>query len=94
MKLVIYIILLTCMAQVSLGQQVMLNDSTDSFGSQLSSLLENTNNAEAVQIGQDFNAVWPSAFSVNQQHAVIDIAIQMQKKNTPQFHISETFLEP
>jgi hypothetical protein len=62
---------------------VTLNDSLDSFGGQVAALLERTNNAEAAGFGQDFNALWPNAFSAQQQQQIVDIAIQIQDRKMP-----------
>ena len=80
MKQVIYLFLFTCATNVALSQHVTLNDSVESFGSQVALLLERTNNAEAGRIGQDFNALWPSTFSLDQQKQIIDIAVRLQDK--------------
>lgn len=73
------------------GQHVTLNDSTESFGLQVATLLENTRNAEATSIGQGFQALWPASFSSQQQAQVIDIAVRLQKKKYAEIPFQRDF---
>ena len=78
MKRVFNFILLILVAHVTMGQHIYLNDSAESFGTQIATFLERTNNREASSIGQDFNALWPNSFSVTQQSQIMKIAIGLQ----------------
>lgn len=80
MKKVLLLILLALTTNIAISQHVTLNDSLDSFGGQVALLLERANNAEAESIGQDFNALWPSTFSSDQQSKIMDIAVRLQTK--------------
>lgn len=91
MKKVIYLVFLTLTTNVALSQYVALNDSVESFGIQVATLLENTNNPEAAAIGQDFNSLWPNSFSVEQQSQTIDIAVRLQKKKYPEIPFQRDF---
>ncbi len=68
---------------MAFGQHIALNDSVESFGAQVATFLERTNNAEAARIGQDFNALWPNSFSVEQQAQIMEIAVRVQNLNRP-----------
>lgn len=83
MKRVFNLITYICVVNVAIGQHVELNDSIDSFGTQLATYLERTNNGEATRIGQDFNALWPTSFSAEQQAQIIAIAVRLQDINRP-----------
>ncbi len=74
-----------------MGQHVTLNDSLDSFGTQVATLLERTNNSEAVGFGQDFNALWPNSFSSGQQQQIIDIAVRLQQRKYPAIPFQRDF---
>ncbi|MCK5702730.1 MAG: hypothetical protein KAI29_16310, partial [Cyclobacteriaceae bacterium] len=80
MKRVFILITFILVANVTIGQHVTLNDSVESFGSQIATYLERTNNQEAASIGQDFNALWPNSFSAQQQSQVMDIAVRLQNR--------------
>jgi hypothetical protein len=83
MKKVLILITYVLGVNLAFGQYVTLNDSLDSFGGQVAELLEGTSNAEAAAFGQDFNALWPSTFSAQQQQQIVDIAIQIQDRQMP-----------
>ena len=80
MKRVFILITFIIVANVTIGQHVTLNDSVESFGSQVATYLERSNNQEAASIGQDFNALWPATFSTQQQSQVMDIAVRLQTR--------------
>ncbi|MCK5700994.1 MAG: hypothetical protein KAI29_07575, partial [Cyclobacteriaceae bacterium] len=80
MKRVFNLITLILVTNVAIGQHVTLNDSVESFGSQIVAFLEHTNNREATGIGQDFNALWPGSFSTQQQSQIMDIAVRLQNR--------------
>ncbi len=80
MKRVFNLILLIFVTNMAIGQHVTLNDSVNSFGTQVVAFLERTNNSEAANIGQDFNALWPNSFSNKQQTIIIDIALRLQQR--------------
>lgn len=81
MKRAFILLALVLTANLGFGQHVTLNDSLDSFGRQVASLLESTNNPEAASFGQDFNALWPSSFSASQQKQIAEIAIAIQERD-------------
>lgn len=91
MKKVILLFIVALTANVALSQHVTLNDSIDSFGVQVATLLERTNNEEAASIGQDFNTLWPNSFSTQQQSQIIDLAVRLQAKKYPSIPFHRDF---
>ena len=83
MKKVVFLFFVFIIPILGFGQHVLLNDSVDSFGSNVALMLERTGNAEAGSIGQDFNALWPTSFSTQQQENIIEIALQLQSNKYP-----------
>ena len=83
MKKGLFFIFFIFLFQAAVGQYVVLNDSVDSFGMQVATLLERTKNAEADSIGQEFNALWPSSFSTGQQQKIMALAISIQERKMP-----------
>lgn len=77
-KKILNLIVLILVAHAVKAQHIELNDSIDSFGTQVAIFLERTNNSEASSIGQDFSALWPTSFSAAQQAQVLDIALRLQ----------------
>ncbi len=91
LKRILNLILFTFVVHVAMGQYVVLNDSVTTFGSQIATLLEHTNNREAAAIGQDFNAIWPASFSGQQQTNIIDIALRLQSRKFPNIPYQRDF---
>jgi hypothetical protein len=80
MKKILFLFVCLSIGYNAVGQYVTLNDSLESFGTQVAALLASTNNAEAEAFGQDFNALWPNTFSTDQQQQIVDLAIQLQDR--------------
>ena len=87
----VFLIILLLASHAALSQHVMLNDSANSFGEQIMALFERSNNSEAVSIGQDFNALWPSSFTNGQQSKIMKLAIKMQQNKRPTIPFQRDF---